>query len=210
MSNIILDVGSGNTLKNDLGVVRELVNAVADQNTGKHEVTLKAQLFEYCPPNEMLYWDVFTYLWEYANGLGYPVTASVFDRNNLNALLDLGPPFVKVSCNREYWWLVEEVPRKYRVHVSVPYEGAWTGWHDHGIYVFCCIPKYPATLADYEAHFDLWGSLDYCISDHTVGLDLYEKYKPEYLEKHVCLKREKDNPDAGPFAMTVKELGQLL
>ena len=72
-----------------------------------------------------------------------------------------------------------------------------------------CIPKYPADISDYEKMFDTkW--LGEAISDHTVGWDLYNKYKPEILEKHFVLDRREDNPDAGVFAVTAEELKEIM
>lgn len=208
--NIVLDIGSGATLKNDTGVIKEMVDAIKDQDTGKHSIYIKTQLFEHLPPNQPLYYDMFEYLYYYGTGKGYPVTASVFDRHCLYDLLKHDPPFVKIACNLKYYYLVGEVPRKTWINVSVPFEdvdGLWKDWH---MRVFCCVPKYPATIKEYEKRFNTTMGLDWHVSDHTVGLDLFHKYRPIWWEKHVCLKREKENPDSGEFALLVKELGEIL
>jgi sialic acid synthase SpsE len=48
------------------------------------------------------------------------------------------------------------------------------------------------------------------MSDHTVGLELWNKYHPTVWEKHVCLEHNDTNPDAGAFAITPEELKEVL
>jgi len=73
----------------------------------------------------------------------------------------------------------------------------------------CCVRAYPATIRAYEKAFSRkW--LKTGISDHTVGLKLYNTYKPDVYECHYTLEHDDFNPDAGLFAKTPSELEAIL
>ena len=74
--------------------------------------------------------------------------------------------------------------------------------------LMCCVPKYPADIKDYEKFSK--EDLKYAISDHTVGWELFKKYKPAIIEKHFVHERDPENPDAGMFAVTAEELKEIL
>jgi sialic acid synthase SpsE len=67
-----------------------------------------------------------------------------------------------------------------------------------------CVSKYPATTASYGEEITADG-----ISDHTIGLELWRKYKPTVYEKHFCLSYL-TGPDAGPWALNENTLKELL
>lgn len=187
MVNIILDLGSGNTCKNDYGEVRKMLNAIHDIDTGKHKITIKWQLWEKPQGNNIkLDRSIFDWAYGYAQGLGYKTTASVFDKESLDYLLTHDVPFVKIACNKELYSLAGEVPRKYIVLVSTQDNyPALT----HGLY---CVPKYPAPLEDYKKVFGShknhgWNG----ISDHTPSLELFKRVEIDTLvwyEMHYALK----------------------
>ena len=74
-----------------------------------------------------------------------------------------------------------------------------------------CSPKYPADPKDYSPH----DYMSRCVSDHTAGWGLYHSFV-EVLgddliwEKHICLERDPNNPDSGPFALLPKDLEEIL
>ena len=148
---------------------------------------------------------------------GYHLTSSVFDKESLRVLLkydyDSWPlPFIKIACRPDLYWLIGEIPRKIPVYVSGQHDhpGINTGFRGKVYYpdgkdiFMACVPEYPAELSKYQNRCHLW------ISDHTVGWDLYKKYEPDILEKHVCLEHNDTNPDAGAFAVTPEELEYVL
>jgi hypothetical protein len=207
---LILDIGSGNSLP-DNETVCKLIDEIAKRDTHKHEVILKAQLFKSAPPNKPLKYDVFLAAWSYASDLGYHLTSSVFDIESLKFLLEWDfpgwrLPFIKIACRPDKYWLIGEVPRRIPVYYSLdarldipdipdlPYE-------DNTVEMMC-VPKYPALYVEYHSAK--------AISDHTVGWDLLRDYKPDILEKHICLSRSSDNPDAGPFAVVPADLEEIL
>lgn len=203
MSQFIIELGSGNTCRNDVGLVREMIDAVAVVDTGKHEVVLKWQLFENQPPNEPLLWRTFAYAYGYACERGYETAASVFDVSSLRFLEQFDVPFVKIANRPDLYWLEDET--ELNIYMSYrtkrPDERAWKT-------PMACVSHYPATVEDYLL-FEDW-ELQSAISDHTVGWRLYHKYKPDIIEKHFVLEHSDDNPDAGPFAVTPTELSEVL
>lgn len=199
---IILDVGSGRSLP-DEKAARAVVEAVAAVDTHKHEIVLKAQLFHDAPPNKPLCFSVFDTLFTYGEEKGYKVTASVFDVPSLAKLLYYPIPFVKIACRPDLYWLVGEVPRKVPVYVSIKGKGSPVELDKYeDVLRMDCVPRYPAEIADYNLDSGL-------ISDHTVGLELFEKAQPCIWEKHFVLKRDPKNPDSGPFAITPDELATI-
>ena len=188
MSQIILDMGSGNTCKNNMDYAYKMIDAVAAIDSHKHEVIFKWQLFENEPPNVPLDHLVFGRAYAHAKGLGYKTTSSVFDKKSLDFLLNFDIPFVKIACRPMTYWLLGEVPRKIPVVLS------WSGEEaaPFGDYRrMFCIPQYPADPKKYLAR----GAED-AISDHTGGLKVWNKLHPSMWEVHFILEDDTNNPDA--------------
>ena len=206
---IILDFGSGGTSKNDVTIVKRMIDELAAVDTGKHTIVIKWQLFTDCPPNEPLRRDVFDYAYGYAKEKGYQTTASVFDMDSLQFLLTYDIPFVKIANRPDLYWLAGEVPRKIPVYVSISAPCGVTIDDEHSLnsVELCCVSKYPATVEEYEV-FGLWYLQD-GISDHTTDFTLYHKYKPVIYECHYKLP-DSTGPDAGPFSRTPSQLAEIL
>lgn len=208
MSEIVLDMGSGNTCRNDVDLAKTMIDSVVGIDSRKHKVIFKWQMWEKPQgKNTQLDCDVFDEAYFYAKSFGYETTSSVFDEDALGFLLAHDIPFVKIANRPDLWWLLGEVPRKIPVYVSNYPEDC--GFRDAGIVTsLACVAKYPATLAEYEwipnlRHF-------FGISDHTVGLGLWNKYHPTIWEKHFVLEHDESNLDGGPWAITPKELMEVL
>lgn len=202
MSQLILDMGSGNTCKNDKKIIETMIRQVAEIATDKHEVILKWQLFQNAPPNIPLTKESFEYAYRLGNNLCFKTTSSVFDVWSMKYLMGFDVPFVKIACRPELYELAKysSIP----VYVST----SETGIEMENVLLLACIPEYPATIEQYENTFNTV-ELN-CISDHTVGWKLYHKYQPQIIEKHYVHERNADNPDAGPFAVTQKELACIM
>ena len=208
---IILDMGSGNTCKNDVLYVERMIDELAAVDTGKHEIVIKWQLFTECPPNEVLWLAVFDYAYEYAKKKGYQTTASVFDLDGLQFLLKYDIPFVKLANRPDLYWLAGEVPRKIPIYISVgdmDFESDYLEKHSDYWEMLCCVSAYPAAMEQYEKRFStayLYGG----ISDHTTDFTLYHKYKPVIYECHYKLP-DSTGPDSGEFARTPEALREVL
>jgi len=200
MSRFIIEMGSGNTCRNDSGLIREMIDAVSEVDTGKHEVILKWQLFESAPPNVPLDIGKFAVAYSYASSLGYETTASVFDTRSIERLASFRVPFTKIACVPKLYGLIPQIKGTVYVSVSEPMAEPAAR-----IVQMACVRKYPASASDYQ---DI-GITD-AVSDHTVGWNLYRTWRPTVIEKHFVLRRDKDNPDAGPFAVTPAELSEVL
>lgn len=224
MAQIILDMGSGNTCRNDEKIVKKMLDELKKVDTGNHghEIIIKFQLFQKAGLNIPLEHGVFGYAYMYAKELGYKTTASIFDKKNLNFLLDwYEVPFVKIANNRELDWLIGEIPRKVPVYVSYGNKEDWIDRELSPNVYMLCVSNYPATIDDYREKFgDYFLNLssqreflirpeDWGISDHTIGLELFKKYKPTIWEKHYKL-HDSTGLDSGDFAITPEELGEIL
>lgn len=201
---IIIDMGSGNTCRNSRNLVEEMLERLAAVDP-QRRATPKFQLWdEGTEPQCMrLQWEVFEAAVEAGMALGYRVTASVFDKPSLDYLLSFDVPFVKLA-NRPYLRpLGRYVPRGIPI-VSSRGVGEPAGPCEFSM---VCVSEYPADPRLYEgAPLE---ALQEGISDHTVGFDLWEKYKPLVYEKHFKLEGA-TGPDAGPWAATPEELGAVL
>jgi sialic acid synthase SpsE len=202
MSKIILDCGSGNTCKNDCRLISELIWKIASADSGKHDVILKWQLFEDAPPNIQMTHEAFRFAYSLAERLGYETTASVFDKPSLDFLLSFKVPFVKIACRPSLYELAHDIDIP--VYMSTNQSGAKLDCEVQ----LACIPKYPAMVEEYEHTFTA-DELGY-ISDHSVGWDLYKRYNPAIIEKHIVHTRDPGNPDAGPFAITPDQLAEVM
>ena len=107
----ILDMGSGNTSKNDINIIKKMIDALAEVDP-ERKFIIKYQLFKDAPPNIPLEQGKFSFAHGYATGKGYKTTASVFDIESLNFLLQFDPCFVKIANRPDLYWLIGEVPRK--------------------------------------------------------------------------------------------------
>jgi sialic acid synthase SpsE len=201
---LVLDCGSGNGRGNEWAYQKELIDAIKSVDTGKHDIVLKYQLFQSAPPNVPLKPYIFMKAHEYGSSLGYKVTASVFDKQSLNFLLRLDPCFVKIACRPDLYCLIGEVPRKTNVFVSKDIRiKPFPSFGLPRILYLQCIPEYPAHFEDYNDKYPY-------ISDHTEGWDIYNKYKPDLLEKHIVIERSPDNPDSGSFAILPADLKEIM
>jgi sialic acid synthase SpsE len=203
---IILDFGSGNTCRNNTFIVRNMIRRLAEI-TNRRDIVIKWQLFERVPPNKPLEHEVFDMAYKLAKYEGFETTASVFDLPSLRFLLRYDIPFVKLANRVDTHWLSGEVPRRIPIVQS---HGSDDGIsHSEAEFPLCCVSEYPATPETYKMRFRV-PDLRYGISDHTVGFELYTRYKPMNWEKHYVLEHSEDNPDAGPFAVTPEELQEVL
>jgi sialic acid synthase SpsE len=195
----IAELGSGNTCQNDKGKVKEMIDSVKG-----YDLIIKWQLFLSAPPNIPLKREVFRYAHEYAAEQGLQTTASVFDIESLEFLQSFEIPFIKLANNDKC--------RKLAGQINTPMIISYPAMAEMGkrklIKPLCCVSSYPAKTVAYEKRFSKYW-LSQGISDHTEGFELYHKYKPEIFEKHYVLKRNKNNPDGGKFAMTADDLEGL-
>jgi len=213
MAQIILDFSGGNTCKNDAAYVKRMIDELKAIDTGKHEIVIKWQLFKEAPPNIPLEHKIFDYAYNYAKEQGYKTTSSVNDLESLHFLLRYEIPFVKIANRRELDWLIGEVPRKIPVSVSVGNFSEAAQYNSEAAFMeyitaLCCVSEYPAKITRYKDIFSC-KQLQMGISDHTIGFDLWNKYQPVIWEKHYKLP-DSTGLDAGPFAVTPKELRQIL
>lgn len=202
MSQIILDMGSGNTCLNNKIEIMDMIDAVVRADTKKHDVIFKWQLFKTAPPNAPLDWWAFEYAYLYAQSYGYKTTSSVFDRESLGYLLAFDIPFVKIANRADLYQLA--------IGLDCPVYVSYPGSHVQlrGCQMLACVSNYPATIVEYEDRFT-GAELD-CVSDHTVGWELFKKFNCSIIEKHFVHRREAGNPDAGPFAVTPDQLAEVL
>ena len=160
----ILDMGSGNTSKNDINIIKKMIDSVAEVDP-ERKFIIKWQLFEDAPPNVLLFLECFEYAYHYAKQLRYKTTASVFDIESLNFLLQFDVPFIKLANRPDLYWLIGEVPRRISVIASFSFNNTkdllafrkynFNFHHPNNIdKCLFCVSKYPATMKDYE---DLFG-----------------------------------------------------
>ena len=203
---VIADMGSGNTSLNDYNYIRKMIDAIAKVDP-ERKFILKWQLFKSASPNISLLPECFEYAYKYAENLGYKTTASVFDKESLDFLLQFDIPFVKIANRPDLYWLIGEIPRK--ISAVISWNKLWMSDipnfiknKDHILY---CVSKYPANIKEYE-HYPKVG---FSISDHTTSWDLFLKYIPETYEFHFCLNHDEKNPDGGLFARTPEQISEV-
>ena len=213
MKQIILDFGSGNTCLNDLSIVVQMIDELYTIDTKKYDVIIKWQLFKQAGSNISLRQDVFDLAYHYAAKYGYKTTASVFDKESLDFLLQYNVPMIKIANNRKLDWLIEEVPRKIPIYISVDnvLDRHELFMITENVKILACVSKYPATEEDYKDHFgnylnNIWFD---GVSDHTTNWNIYKKYQPEILEVHYKLP-DSTGLDAGDFARTPQQLAEVL
>ena len=190
---IILDLGSGNTTKNNISYAFRMIKEIYD-SVGSKGIVLKWQLFKEAGNNISLDLEVFERAYHYGSMFGFETTASVFDEDSLDYLRTFNTPFIKISNNYE------------------PTPNMWKKLKDHKVIRsgvdLCCVSKYPATLKDYEMTFNA-EQLKKGISDHTENFNIYNKYKPKIYEVHIKLD-DSTGLDAGSFARTPKQLKEII
>ena len=205
MAQIILDI-SPNTHKNDNVIIHRMINDLKKIDNRKHEIIFKTQVFKEAPPNLPITPDALNFFGFCAKLAGYQWTASVFDLESLELLMKYEEhlPFIKIPCRPDLYWLAGEIKRKIPIYVSLFYESIDNGWEINKRLI--CVPIYPATKLEYE-EFSVWAFDG--VSDHTVGFELWNEYKPRIIEWHY---REltSTGPDAGPFAKTLEDLKEIL
>jgi hypothetical protein len=202
----IAELGSGNTCRNNLNRIRALIDGVAAADTGKYDVKIKFQLFDKVGDNLAMSKEAFRYAHTYAfQEYGREVSASVFSEEWLGWLLDFGVSWVKLANIPELHYMASLVPEDVIVYTSYPRD---PGPVPANVRPLCCVRKYPAKSEDYTVFSESY--LRMGISDHTIGWGLLDSYQPEVFEKHIVDIREEQNPDAGPFAVTLEELWEVL
>lgn len=213
MSKIILDLGSGNTCRNDWKYAKKMIDEIKKIDTGKREIILKWQLFQQAGDNMPLKQDIFKKAYDYAEKKGYRTTSSVFDKESLDFLMQFDVPFIKLANRRDLDWLIGEIPRKIPLVISygsvdelkiAPPIGS-------NIQRLLCVSDYPAEPERYEQAFDLayYVSCGYGISDHTPDFELWNKYQPQIVEWHYKLE-DSTGLDAGDFARIPAQLAEVL
>jgi len=217
-TKVILDF-SANTHKNETSIIRKAINEIKSFDTGKCRIIFKSQLFEEAGENIVCDRSVFEFMHGYCNDSGYECTASVFDKSSLDFLLKFDIPFVKIANNEKFYHLCDEVPRRFPTYVSIGHNNLYRDdlpkikTPKHTDVKMCCISKYPASIEDYEDNFESHHGFSLLkngqISDHTIGLDLFNKYTPRIWEKHLKLS-DSTGLDAGAFAITPKELSTII
>lgn len=206
MKEIILDY-SANTHKNDLKTIEHMINAITAIDSGKHKIIFKSQLFKEAGKNVPCTKEAFNFMYSRCRELGYGCTASVFDKESLDYLLEYDIPFVKIANNKDLHYLLDFIPRKYKVYISNNSSSLDTDLKDKRLCnqdeIFHCVSKYPAKIEDYRC-FNASN-----ISDHTEGLELFKTRNPIRWEKH--LKGSNSTGlDSGPFSITPEELKEIL
>jgi len=214
----ILDFGSGNTCKNDIGIIENMIDALAEVDK-ERKFIIKWQLFTIAGDNIPLKSSTFYHAYMYARKKGFYTSASVFDLYHLKYLLSplfintSLPPLlmIKIANKRELYYLVEEIPRKIPVIVSRSNNLYFSKEYKYSSYKkehsLCCISKYPAHIRDYDNKFDNDALLT-GISDHTTNWDLFLKYQPEIYECHFKLS-DSEGLDAGDFARTPEQIKEI-
>ena len=174
---------------------------------------LKPQLFENIPPNKSLELDVFDHFAALVGETeGLELACSVFDESSLKTALRYDLAHIKIACREDLYWLAGKVPREVPVHVSWDCRGQEPTLPKVDVRL-ACVPSYPAEWTDYNQDSRYMESGEWsAISDHAVGLTLWEKCDPEVWEKHFVMKRDDpSNPDSlGGFAITPEDLPCVL
>lgn len=213
----IVDMGSGETCKNNIPYIRWMIDELKAVDTGKHRVVIKWQLFapETLPgsvpaPLSLLAFDE---AYKYAKELGYETTASVFDVWSLRKLLAYDVPFVKLACRSWVYpllgvpWKVNEPAPRAVVSVADGMTGIMLKqqWNPD---MLCCVPEYPAIYSEYVMAFTD-DELAVGISDHTDTWALFEDFHPLIYECHYKLE-DSTGPDAAAYARTPAMLKEVL
>lgn len=218
MSVILIDMGSGETCKNDKATVHRMIDGLAEVDSHRHQVYIKWQLFTKVPaPVPPLEHEVYVDAVRYAAERDYMTSASVFDEFQLAFLLGLRDagmplPFVKLAARPRWYRLLEHIPRDVQVYLSLP-NAAWRDClmemypRAEPVRWLYTVAEYPANSTKYETLFG--NNLCYGISDHTTDLRLFKQYEPLYYERHMKLP-DSTGLDSGEFASTPEQLREIL
>lgn len=197
---LILEMGSGDTCKNDLDQIRAMIDAVAAADLNKRCI-LKWQLFleQKFEHVDTLSRTSFRFAFDYAWSKGFKTTASIFDETSLKFLLQFNVPFIKLACRtNEYEFrkdahgLIGYIVRNKPLILSCESHQAINDTIFSEFYnplydnILACVPHYPAVADEYLSRFDM-SELVNGISDHTIGLGLYKAIRPRIFEKHFVL-----------------------
>lgn len=200
MKKIILDLGSGNSCRNNKGLVYEMIDSIPNDP----RIILKWQLFQQAGNNIPLERQVFTEAYQYARNKGFLTTASVFDEASLSFLLTFRElPFIKIANQTNLYPLIDKIPRGISAYAS------WNGKSQpiRCNEKMCCVSKYPAADFDYYKSFSLL-EMEQALSDHTIGIDFALRLNPTVYECHYKLFGA-TGPDAGAFAKYPHEIKEL-
>lgn len=214
MSKIVLDFGSGNTCDNELPYIRNMLDSLAEVDSLNHQVIVKWQLFKSQGNNKRLSHISFDYAYNYAKTLGFQTTASVFDIESADFLLkNYDIPFIKISCNRHNYMLIDYIGSKVPIYASYSYYENQNNSINKELsskcdVVLACIPKYPSLPIDYKRVFSE-EELSKAISDHTDNFKLFKEYNPRIIEWHYKLE-DSTGLDSGTFARTPEQLKEVL
>lgn len=203
---IIVDMGSGETCRNDTVIVKQMIDALASVSSHKQQIVIKWQLFEKVGDLLPLKHSVFEYAWQYAEMYDFQTTASIFDDASLAYLLKFNPPFVKIACREYLYKYINKINRwdiRAIVSINHPKQKAIIGKANY----LCCVPEYPANRTVYESMFG--GNLSVGISDHTPDFRLYKQYQPYIFESHFKL-QDSIGADNGAWAKTPQQWAEIL
>ena len=239
MIRIVLDI-SANTFKNNVFYFENMVKQIKAIDNKKYNIVFKAQLFskdsEAAKINEILEPSVFNLMYLVCNNYNYELTASVFDKQSLEVLLHFDVPFIKIACRPDLYYLLDYIPNNIPVYISIDCREKLPGtiytnmFSERTIRLLQCIPEYPAKESDYFKKIymvkDRADTRYVSISDHTDSLSLFNYWKDNIqlmkaagfkfpfkysiFEMHYVLEHDDNNPDAGSFAKTIKDLKEIL
>lgn len=206
IKKLIFDI-SANTHKNKNSLIEEILYELDKYRKNDHEIIIKAQLFNKDVGGENIVCEKksFEFMHKISLRLGFKCTASVFDLESAKFLINnFDIPFIKFACDKKYNEIEDIIPHKIKIISSIsPKNNSFDLLKSDTSRIYMlCVPSYPAKIDDYPIGFS-------CISDHVKGLSLYNRDSPIIWEKHLKMETS-TGLDAGPFAITPKELRGIL
>jgi sialic acid synthase SpsE len=219
LRTLILDLGSGETCQNDTKTMCRMVDAVADLKRHGLNILLKWQLFESVPAGVApLDRELYSHAVRYADHRGLMTAASVFDLPSLRYAAAFDPPWVKIACRPNLYWM--HIYTDKPVLMSVESAHDFAEWAvklgDRCAGLLCCVPAYPAPIGSYERFGHL---LRYGISDHTepthfgdsggYRADMAQRWRPAIYECHFAL-HDSTGPDAGEFSRRPEDVQAVI
>jgi sialic acid synthase SpsE len=166
---------------------------------------IKWQLFKHAGNNIPLDPNVFDAAYHFAmTNFGIPTTASVFDKDSLDFLLNYNVPFVKIAnspASKDMLFHIDDKINTVNSCDTLDHPKV-----DNSKFIYC-ISKYPATMKEYEDKFG--DKLHEGISDHTINFDMFNKYQPKVYEFHFKID-DTTGLDAGDFARTPDQIRKWL
>lgn len=217
MSTIIFDMGSGNICRNNRDKISEMIYSVAGIDKDRHRIVFKWQLFtkKTVPYLEPLNHIEFEYAYKLAEKLGYQTTSSVFDDESLEFLqTHFDVPFIKIACNQKYyplmWHIKPEIDKVVSIDNGDNIHALYDMYEGMHIDILCCVSDYPAPIDEYKMRFPL-SYLENGVSDHTIGMDIWNRYRPTMWEVHFIPEHGvSDDPYGDMFCKTPEELKAVL